>query len=96
MLSTPLLLDAPPESDQLTESSSQAGEGTSRSVRDRTRDAMTQLIGDDAKTDPGKAKTMYDSHLARAHHLQRESLAERSLGVFSISSLDQDTSVTRQ
>src|SRR4029450_1614563 len=34
--------------------------------------------------------------LGSHHHLQRESLAARRLEVFSISSLDQDTSVTRQ
>ena len=32
---------------------------------------MTQLIGDDSKTDPDKAKTMYDSHLARAQWMSR-------------------------
>jgi hypothetical protein len=75
-LSAPLLLDVPPESDQLTEYDREHF-ATYLFLLDCSagdmdwRDAMTQLIGDDAKTDPGKAKTMYDSHLARAQWMSR-------------------------
>jgi hypothetical protein len=76
MLSARPLLDAPPGSDQLTDYDHEHF-ATYLFLLDCAlgnkdwRDAMTQLIGDDSKTDPDKAKTMYDSHLARAQWMSR-------------------------
>jgi len=76
MLSARPLLNAPPGSDQLTDYDHEHF-ATYLFLLDCSagdmdwRDAMTQLIGDDAKTDPDKAKTMYDSHLARAQWMCR-------------------------
>jgi hypothetical protein len=71
-LSLPPLLDAPPESDQLTDYDRthlttypflldwSAGRGD-------WRKATEQLFGEEIAADPFRAKKAYDTHLARAY-----------------------------